>query len=220
MASSRCEESGHIEYSRGKPKRVDTVLSPHNTRRMSRRQRSSKRDRRDHYAGAPQGLWITISRFRQPDGAFVWAGPWATRVYGRKIIVIVWRHGSSWRRCVQRKDPHKSGPLAGTRQLCCEEYCGRHSRPRGSAGVLCVGVAHPLSVNVETFGTAKISDENLAVLINEYFDLRPGAIIRDLGLRKPIYQKTAAYGHFGRDDIEFPWERTDKAEALKSAVGL
>jgi S-adenosylmethionine synthetase len=83
-----------------------------------------------------------------------------------------------------------------------------------------IGVAHPLSVNVETFGTARISDEKIASLINDFFDLRPGAIIRDLGLRKPIYRKTAAYGHFGRDDIEFPWERTDKAEALKSAAGL
>ena len=81
-------------------------------------------------------------------------------------------------------------------------------------------MAHPLSINVETFGTAKIADEKIAKLIDEHFDLRPGAIIRDLGLRKPIYRKTAAYGHFGRDDIEFPWERTDKAAALKSAAGL
>jgi S-adenosylmethionine synthetase len=83
-----------------------------------------------------------------------------------------------------------------------------------------IGVAHPLSVNVETFGTAKISDDHIAGLISDHFDLRPGAIIRDLGLRKPIYRQTAAYGHFGRDDIELPWERTDKAEALKSAAGL
>jgi len=83
-----------------------------------------------------------------------------------------------------------------------------------------IGVAHPLSVNVETFGTAKISDDHITELINEYFDLRPGAIIRDLGLRKPIFRQTAAYGHFGRDDIQLPWENTDKAEALKSAAGL
>jgi S-adenosylmethionine synthetase len=75
-------------------------------------------------------------------------------------------------------------------------------------------------VNVETFGTAKIADEKIAELINEHFDLRPGAIIRDLGLRRPIYRKTAAYGHFGRDDIEFPWERTDKAAVLQKAAGL
>lgn len=81
-------------------------------------------------------------------------------------------------------------------------------------------MAHPLSVNVETFGTAKIADDKISALVSEYFDLRPGAIIRDLDLRRPIYRKTAAYGHFGRDDIEFPWEKTDKAAALKKAAGL
>ncbi len=83
-----------------------------------------------------------------------------------------------------------------------------------------IGVAHPLSINVETFGTAKIPDEKIVELINEHFDLRPGAILRDLGLRKPIYRQTANYGHFGRDDIEFPWERTDKAAMLKKEAGL
>jgi S-adenosylmethionine synthetase len=83
-----------------------------------------------------------------------------------------------------------------------------------------IGVAHPLSVNVETFGTGKIGDDKIADLLWDHFDLRPGAIIRDLDLRRPIYRKTASYGHFGRDDVEFPWERTDKAAALKQAAGL
>jgi S-adenosylmethionine synthetase len=83
-----------------------------------------------------------------------------------------------------------------------------------------IGVAHPLSVNVETFGTGAISDERIAGLILEHFDLRPGAIIRDLDLRRPIYQQTAAYGHFGRDDLDLPWERTDKAELLREATGV
>ncbi len=83
-----------------------------------------------------------------------------------------------------------------------------------------IGVAHPLSVNVETFGTGKIQDDRIAGLILEHFDLRPGAIIRDLDLRRPIYRQTAAYGHFGREDVEFPWERIDKAEALKQAAGI
>jgi S-adenosylmethionine synthetase len=83
-----------------------------------------------------------------------------------------------------------------------------------------IGVARPLSVNVETFGTGRINDEKIAELINEHFDLRPGAIISDLDLRRPIYQQTAAYGHFGRDDIDLPWERTDKAEALRRAAGI
>jgi S-adenosylmethionine synthetase len=83
-----------------------------------------------------------------------------------------------------------------------------------------IGVAHPVSVNVETFGTGKIPDTQIAQLVTELFDLRPGAIIHDLDLRRPIYRKIAAYGHFGRDDLELTWERTDKAAALKKAAGL
>jgi S-adenosylmethionine synthetase len=77
-----------------------------------------------------------------------------------------------------------------------------------------------LSVNVETFGTGRIPDERIAGLILEHFDLRPGAIIRDLDLLRPIYRQTAAYGHFGRDDLDLPWEQTDKAELLRQAAGL
>ncbi len=83
-----------------------------------------------------------------------------------------------------------------------------------------IGVAHPLSVNVETFGTGNISDEKISELVNEFFDLRPGAIIRDLNLRRPIYQKLAAYGHFGRDDLDLSWENTDRAVEIKKAAGL
>ena len=83
-----------------------------------------------------------------------------------------------------------------------------------------IGVAHPLSINVETFGTGKIADEKIAEVVDACFDLRPGAIIRDLKLRRPIYQQVAAYGHFGRDDIDAPWERTDKAALLRQAANL
>ena len=83
-----------------------------------------------------------------------------------------------------------------------------------------IGVARPLSINVETFGTGKIDDTKIAEIVDEHFDLRPGAIIRDLNLRRPIYQKTAAYGHFGREDADFTWENTDKAAELKAAAGL
>ncbi len=83
-----------------------------------------------------------------------------------------------------------------------------------------IGVAHPLSLSVETFGTSKLPEAKIVELINEFFDLRPAAIIRDLDLRRPIYQATAAYGHFGRDDIDAPWEKTDKADALREAAGL
>ncbi|MGN6363044.1 MAG: methionine adenosyltransferase domain-containing protein, partial [Thermomicrobiales bacterium] len=82
------------------------------------------------------------------------------------------------------------------------------------------GVAHPLSISVETFGTGKISDERILALINEHFDLRPGAIIRDLNLRRPIYRQTAAFGHFGRPDLDLPWEQTDKADLLRQAAGV
>ena len=81
-----------------------------------------------------------------------------------------------------------------------------------------IGVARPLSINCETFGTGAISDERLAELVEEHFDLRPGAIIRDLDLRRPIYRQTAAYGHFGRDDVALPWEDTSRAQALREAA--
>ena len=83
-----------------------------------------------------------------------------------------------------------------------------------------IGVARPLSINVETFGTGRIPDPEISKLIAEHFDLRPGAIIRDLKLRRPIYRQTAAYGHFGRDDLNLPWEQTDRAEDLRAAARL
>jgi S-adenosylmethionine synthetase len=83
-----------------------------------------------------------------------------------------------------------------------------------------IGVSHPLSINVETFGTGRIPSDQIADLVDAHFDLRPGAIIRDLQLRRPIYRQIAAYGHFGRDELDLTWERTDKAEELRQAAGL
>jgi S-adenosylmethionine synthetase len=83
-----------------------------------------------------------------------------------------------------------------------------------------IGVARPVSLMVETFGTGRISDQRIEELINEHFDLRPAAIIRELDLRRPIYRQTAAFGHFGRDDLDVPWESTDKAAALAEAAGI
>ena len=83
-----------------------------------------------------------------------------------------------------------------------------------------IGVARPLSLSVETFGTGKFADDKIVALINKHFDLRPAAIIRDLRLRRPIYRATAAYGHFGRTDIDAPWENTDKAQILRKEAGL
>ena len=83
-----------------------------------------------------------------------------------------------------------------------------------------IGVAKPVSILVDTFGTGKIEDEKIAELVEKNFDLRPAAIIKDLDLRRPIYRQTAAYGHFGRTDVDLPWEHTDKAEALRQQAGL
>jgi S-adenosylmethionine synthetase len=83
-----------------------------------------------------------------------------------------------------------------------------------------IGVAKPLSLNVETFGTGKVDDDLIVQSINQHFDLRPAAIIRDLDLLRPIYRQTATYGHFGRTDLDLPWERTDKAKELRAAAGL
>jgi S-adenosylmethionine synthetase len=83
-----------------------------------------------------------------------------------------------------------------------------------------IGVAHPMSVLIETFGTEKLPVTRIDELVKEHFDLRPGAIVRDLDLRRPIYAKTAAYGHFGRTDLDVSWERTDKADALRAAANL
>jgi S-adenosylmethionine synthetase len=83
-----------------------------------------------------------------------------------------------------------------------------------------IGVAHPVSVLVETFGTAKVDEEKIVELVNSNFDLRPAGIIKTLDLRRPIYRQTAAYGHFGRTDLDLPWEKTDKAETLREQAGL
>ncbi len=215
-----------IEYSQGKPKRVDTVLiSTQHAPDVSQAEITELVTEHIIMPTLPADMVDNnIKVYVNPTGRFVVGGPMGDAgVTGRKIIVDTYggmgRHGGG---AFSGKDPTKVDRSAA--------YAARYvAKNLVAAGIAdrvevqlayAIGVAHPLSVNVETFGTAKIADEKISVLINDFFDLRPGAIIRDLGLRKPIYQKTAAYGHFGRDDIEFPWERTDKAEALKSAAGL
>jgi S-adenosylmethionine synthetase len=157
-----------------------------------------------------------------PTGRFVIGGPMGDAgLTGRKIIVDTYggmgRHGGG---AFSGKDPTKVDRSAA--------YAARWAAKNLVAAGLAdrceiqvayaIGMARPLSVNVETFGTGKIADEKIAALVEEHFDLRPGAIIRDLGLRKPIFRQTSAYGHFGRDDIELPWEQTDMAEALAAAL--
>ena len=142
---------------------------------------------------------------------------------GRKIIVDTYggmaRHGGG---AFSGKDPTKvdrSGAYAA-------RYVAKNVVAAGLADRFelqisyAIGVAHPVSIMVETFGTGNVSDEMIERLVLEHFDLRPAAIIADLDLHRPIYQQTAAYGHFGRDDLDVPWERTDKAEQLADAAGV
>ena len=215
-----------VEYSRGKPKRIDTVLiSTQHAPDVSHAEIAEIVTEQIIMPSLPADMVDNdIKVYVNPTGRFVVGGPMGDAgVTGRKIIVDTYggmgRHGGG---AFSGKDPTKVDRSAA--------YAARYvAKNLVAAGIAervevqvsyAIGVAHPLSVNVETFGTARIADEKISELISEFFDLRPGAIIRDLGLRKPIYRKTAAYGHFGRDDIEFPWERTDRADALKSAAGL
>lgn len=215
-----------IEYSKGKPVRVDTVLiSTQHAPDVSQNEIVETITEELIMPTLPKDMIDNnLKVFVNPTGRFVVGGPMGDAgVTGRKIIVDTYggmgRHGGG---AFSGKDPTKVDRSAAY----AARYVAKNVVAAGLADrvevqvAYAIGVAHPLSVNVETFGTAKIADEKIAALINEYFDLRPGAIIRDLKLRQPIYRKTAAYGHFGRDDIEFPWERTDKADALKSAAGL
>jgi len=215
-----------IEYSKGKPVRVDTVLiSTQHAPDVSQAEITETITDQLIMPTLPEDMVDKdIKVYVNPTGRFVVGGPMGDAgVTGRKIIVDTYggmgRHGGG---AFSGKDPTKVDRSAAY----AARYVAKNIVAAGIADrvevqvAYAIGVAHPLSVNVETFGTAKISDDHIADLINEYFDLRPGAIIRDLGLRKPIYRQTAAYGHFGRDDIEFPWEKTDKADALKSAAGL
>jgi S-adenosylmethionine synthetase len=159
-----------------------------------------------------------------PTGRFVIGGPVGDAgLTGRKIIVDTYggmaRHGGG---AFSGKDPSKVDRSAA--------YAARHVAKNVVAAGLAercelqvayaIGVAHPVSVMVETFGTEKIGRGRILALIDEHFDLRPGALRESLKLHRPIYQKTAAYGHFGREDEDFTWERTDKADALRAAAGL
>jgi S-adenosylmethionine synthetase len=213
-----------IEYSYGKPKRVDTVLVS--------TQHASDVDNETIRAGIiehvikpvlPAALVDDELRvFVNPTGRFVVGGPMGDAgLTGRKIIVDTYggmgRHGGgafSGKDCtkVDRSAAYaarwvaKNLVAAGLAERCEVQLA------------YAIGVAEPVSINVETFDTSDYSSEQLVALVEAYFDLRPGAIIRDLDLRRPIYRKTAAYGHFGRTDIDAPWENTDRAEQLREAA--
>ncbi len=159
-----------------------------------------------------------------PTGRFVIGGPMGdSGLTGRKIIVDSYggmaRHGGG---CFSGKDPSKvdrSGAYAArwvAKNVVAAGLADRFEIELSYA----IGIAHPISVSIETFGTGRVPDERILALISEHFDLRPQAIIDDLDLRRPIYQQTASYGHFGRPDLDLPWERVDMAAALADAAGL
>ena len=215
-----------VEYSFGRPKRIDTVLisTQHDPTATQEEIRAGLIEHVIMPVLPADMVDDDLNIYTNPTGRFVIGGPQGDAgVTGRKIIVDTYggmgRHGGG---AFSGKDPTKVDRSAA--------YAARWAAKNVVAAGLAdrceiqvayaIGVAHPLSVNVETFGTGKITDDQIAELITEHFDLRPGAIIRDLGLRRPIYRQLAAYGHFGRDDLDLPWENTDKAEALRQAAAL
>ena len=210
-----------VEYAHGVPKRVHTVLmSAQHNPEVS--QSVIERDLIEDVAKAviPRELLDRETRYVvNPSGRFVIGGPVGdSGLTGRKILVDTYggiaRHGGG---AFSGKDPTKVDRSAAY----AARYVAKNLVAAGVADRLelqvsyAIGMANPISISMESFGTNKVPDETIVGLINKHFDLRPGAIIRDLNLRAPIYKQTAAYGHFGRDDLDLPWERTDKAAILR-----
>lgn len=215
-----------VEYRDGKPVRVDTIVisSQHHPEVA---QEEIRGDLLEHVVMpvVPGAMLNDNTRYLiNPTGRFVIGGPQGdTGLTGRKIIVDSYggmaRHGGG---AFSGKDPTKVDRSAAY----AARYVAKNVVAAGLAGrcelqlAYAIGVACPVSIAVETFGTGQVSDEIIVKLIKEVFDLRPAAIIRDLDLRRPIYQQTAAYGHFGRNDLDLPWEKIDRANDLKKLAGL
>ncbi len=214
-----------LKYVDGKPVSIDTiVLSTQHAPEMEHKQIEEAAIESIIKPVVPKE-WLKNTRYLvNPTGRFVIGGPQGDcGLTGRKIIVDTYGgaapHGGG---AFSGKDPSKVDRSAA--------YAGRYVAKNIVAAGLAsrcqiqisyaIGIAKPTSVMVTTFGTGKISDEKIAALVSEHFDLRPKGIVQMLDLLRPIYQKTAAYGHFGREEPEFSWERTDKAAALKAAAGL
>jgi S-adenosylmethionine synthetase len=215
-----------VEYEYGVPKRIHTVLisTQHSPDVTQEQIREGVIEEIIKPVLPAELVDDDMLVYVNPTGRFVVGGPMGDAgVTGRKIIVDTYggmgRHGGG---AFSGKDPTKvdrSGAYAA-------RWVAKNVVAAGLADrcevqvAYAIGVARPLSINVETFGTGKIDDTRIAALIDAHFDLRPGAIIRDLDLRRPIYQQVAAYGHFGRDDLDLSWEKTDKATLLRDAAGL
>jgi len=215
-----------VEYDGDKPARFDTVvISSQHSEDVEHDQ--IERDIIEHVIKpviSPQLLDNETKFYINPTGRFVIGGPRGdSGLTGRKIIVDTYggmgRHGGG---AFSGKDPTKVDRTAA--------YAARYAAKNiVAAGIAkraevqlayAIGVASPVSIFVDTFGTGKIPDEKIAELVAKNFDLRPAGMIKMLDLRRPIYKKTAAYGHFGRNDPDFTWERTDKAEILRKEAGL
>jgi S-adenosylmethionine synthetase len=213
-----------VEYSYGKVKRIHTVLI--STQHAPEVSQETIREALIEHVIKPvlpaELVDDELLIYTNPTGRFVVGGPMGDAgLTGRKIIVDTYggmgRHGGG---AFSGKDPTKvdRGAAYASRWVAKNVVAAGLAERCEVQVAYAIGIAHPLSVNVETFGTSQYSSEQLVQLIEDNFDLRPGAIIRDLNLRRPIYRQTAAYGHFGRDDIELPWENTDRAEALAAAA--
>ncbi|MFD1675482.1 methionine adenosyltransferase [Alicyclobacillus fodiniaquatilis] len=210
-----------VEYDGDQPVRVDTiVISTQHDEQVDLE--TVERDLKEHVIGPIVDTALLDEKTKyliNPTGRFVIGGPQGDAgLTGRKIIVDTYggyaRHGGG---AFSGKDPTKvdrSGAYAA-------RYVAKNIVAAGLARkcevqvAYAIGVARPVSIAVDTFGTGKIADEQIVEIVREVFDLRPAAIIRDLDLRRPIYRKTAAYGHFGRNDVALPWEQTDKVELLQ-----
>lgn len=215
-----------VEYAYGKPVRVDTiVVSTQHLEDVTQEQISADVHKHVIDVVVPRHMLDAETKFFiNPTGRFHIGGPMGDAgLTGRKIIVDTYggvaRHGGG---AFSGKDPTKVDRSAAY----AARYVAKNVVAAGLAErfelqvAYAIGVAHPVSINAETFGTAKIEHDKLMELVRTHFDLRPAAIIRDLNLRRPIYQATAAYGHFGRHDIDAPWENMDKAEILRAEAGL
>jgi S-adenosylmethionine synthetase len=215
-----------VEYCKGIPKRIDTVLiAAQHDPKVSHE--TIQRDVLENVVKPviPAPLWDDKTKyFVNATGRFVIGGPMGDAgLTGRKILVDTYggiaRHGGG---AFSGKDPTKVDRSAAY----AARYVAKNIVAAGLANRVeiqvsyAIGKSHPLSVSIETFDTNNIPEEAIIELIDEHFDLRPGAIIRDMNLRRAIYRQTASYGHFGRTDIDLPWERTDKAELLRAKAGL
>lgn len=215
-----------VEYIDGKPVRIDTiVISTQHAPDII--QKAIREDMIEHVIKAvlpAQFIDENTKYLINPTGRFVIGGPQGDAgLTGRKIIVDTYggmaRHGGG---AFSGKDPTKVDRSAAY----AARYVAKNIVAAGLADkceiqlAYAIGVARPVSILVDTFGTGKIDEEQIVNLVEENFELRPAGIIDMLNLRHPIYRQTAAYGHFGRDDIDLPWEHTDKAESLKRQVGI